>query len=366
MSTVLVHDWLLFEAGAEKVLAEMAKLFPGPIYTLFSDKQVFAGCDVRPSKLNVAKTFYRHLLPFYPRAVQRFDLSEADLILSSSHAVAKGIRKRPDQLHICYCHTPMRYVWDLEGEYRQMHGLDRGAKKWVADRVFPKLREFDRQAQVDFFIANSQTVAERIKRLYGREATVIYPPVDVEKFPLVEKKEEFYLAHSRLVPYKRVDLVVKAFAKMPQRKLVVMGSGPEEKKLRKLATPNVTFLGWQKETAEVLGKARALIFPAFEDFGIIPVEAMACGTPVIAYGKGGVTETVNEKTGLFFHDQEAIVQAVEEFEEKEQMFDPRTIRNHALKFSRERFTEEFSQFVTHHLTCWRTGKAASASDENGS
>lgn len=352
MKTSIVHDWLVAKGGAEKVLEAIHSLFPAKVYTL-----VKAGSwpyEVETSFLQrvpFSTKYYRYLLPFFSRAIESFDLSEYDLILSSSHAVAKGVRKREGQLHICYCHTPVRYAWDLQEQYLSTL---KGLKKTLAKRTLAKLREWDLRtaAGVDHFIANSKFVAKRIKTTYGRESTVIYPPVDVESFQLQKGKEPFYLAASRLVPYKRIDLIVEAFANMPQKRLVVIGDGPEMAKVRAKASSNVEILGYQ--TGEVLcdymQRAKAFVFAAEEDFGIVPVEAQACGTPVLAFGKGGARETVVEGvTGHFFEEQvvESLIQGVQAFERMD--FDPLAIRRHAQQFSTERFKKEYAAFVERAL-----------------
>ena len=357
MKTVLVHDWLITEGGAEKVLSALHSLFPGPIHTLFYDKKKMGHLSFSKEKiytsflqnLPFSIEYYRILLPFFPYAIQRMDLSEADFILSSSHAVAKGVIKRKDQLHICYCHTPIRYAWDLKESYlRPLNPL----KRAIADALLKKIQKWDFRSsnRVDAFIANSQYVAERIKRNYQREATVIYPPVDVEKFFLSKEREDYYITHSRLVPYKRLDLLVEAFSQMPEKRLLIVGKGPEEKKLRNLARNNVEFLGYlqEEELALVLSKAKAYVFAAEEDFGISVVEAQASGLPVIALGKGGVLEIVLEGiTGIFFKEAEifSVIEAVKDFEKKESSFDSELIRKRAEMFSLQRFQKEILAFI---------------------
>ena len=346
MKTAIVHDWLLSSiGGAEKVLQELYRLFPSPIYTLFWNKKPFFNAKMVPSVLQrlpwTLKKF-RLYLPLFPYAIEQFDLRGYDLILSSSHCVAKGVLTHPDQLHICYCHTPMRYAWDLTHDYgKEAHFLGR----WILHY----LRGWDVHSthRVDHFIANSHFVKKRILRTYGRDAAVIYPPVDTEFFQLQEEKEEFYLAVSRLVAYKKIDLLVEAFAQMPQRRLIVVGDGPERGKMRCLS--NVEFLGAQSDVAlrEFYQKARALLFPGIEDFGIVPVEAMACGTPVLALRSGGVTETVlDQGTGLFFEEQtvQAIHDVITRFEQSS-LWSPAQIRAHALQFSKERFRQQMQSTV---------------------
>jgi glycosyltransferase involved in cell wall biosynthesis len=333
-------------------------------------------------RLPRAKEKYRSYLPLMPFAVRRFDLSGYDLIISNSHSVAKGVKKHPRQLQICYCHTPMRYAWDLRDQYLKESGLDAGIKGAAVKFILNRIRKWDFRTaqQVDHFIANSNYIRDRIKRAYGKDAAVIYPPVDIDRFKLSDKRDNYFLAVSRMVPYKRMDLIVEAFSQtgLP---LVVIGDGPDFEKVKNKAKKNIEFLGYQKESvlAEYMQKARAFVFAAEEDFGIVPVEAQACGTPVIAFGKGGVTETVvacqesgvrsqNSEvgarrclahiedsgyehtlppTGVFFHEQtpEALIHAVTTFLKAEDTFNSRDIRKNAERFSRERFRSEFRDFT---------------------
>jgi len=357
MKTALVHDWLTTLAGAEKVLEAIYELYPSPIFTLVKNEtnlkgSVFENAEVKTSfiqKLPFAKKAYRNYLPLFPLAVEQFDLREFEVVISSSHAVAKGVLTSSEQLHICYCHTPIRYAWDLYHEYLS----ELGAFKRAAAALFLHyIRMWDQGTanRVDHFVANSKYVAKRIKKIYGRDATVIYPPVDVKKFEVGTKKEDFYLTASRMVPYKKIDLIVRAFSHLPDKRLMVIGDGPDFEKIKKVAPPNVELLGYQpfEVLKDYLKRAKAFIFAAEEDFGILPVEAQAAGTPVIAYGRGGVTETVVEgKTGLFFYRRtpQEIAEAVKRFEAAEDRFDPIEIRKHAEKFSKERFKREFQQFV---------------------
>ncbi len=360
MKIALVHDWLMTIAGGEKVLEEIYKLYPSPIYTLVKRQDglkgsIFEKALIHTSfiqKLPFSKTKYRSYLPFFPLAIEQFNLLEYDLIISSSHAVAKGVLTNSNQLHICYCHTPMRYAWDLYHTYLKESGLEKGIKGLIAKFILHYIRVWDYTTanRVDYFIANSKYIAKRIKKIYGRDSTVIYPPVNVDKFELYTQKEDFYITASRMVPYKKIDLIVETFSKFPDRKLVVIGDGPDFEKIKKKAGKNVELLGYQpfEVLKNYMQKAKAFIFAAEEDFGIVPVEAQACGTPVIAYGKGGVTETVvNGKTGIFFREQtvESLIEAIKNFEERENTFDPLEIRKNAEKFSKERFKKEFKEFV---------------------
>lgn len=360
MKTALVHDWLVASVGgAENVLQEIYSIYPAPIYTLISNPAALKGTLFEEAKiyrsfidrLPWSRKNFRSYLPLFPMAVEQFDLRSYDLILSSSHCVAKGIRRHTDQLHICYCHTPMRYIWDLSEDYLKDAGLESGVKGAIVRYFLQNLQDWDIESsnRVDYFIANSHYVAQRIRRIYGRDAAVIYPPVDTDYFQLGRQREDFYLTSSRLVAYKKIQLIVEAFSNIPKRKLVVVGDGPEMKKIRKIAGKNVELLGYQSNAAlrELVQKAKAFIFASIEDFGIAPVEAMAAGTPVIALRRGGSTETVIDQcTGLFFEEQTAasIRDAVKRFERLE-CWDPKMIRTHALQFSSGRFRTEYRSFI---------------------
>ena len=319
--------------------------------------------------LPFAKSKYRAYLPLMPLAIEQLDLSAYDLVLSSSHAVAKGVLTGPDQLHICMCYSPIRYAWDLQHQYLQESGLDSGIKGWLAKYLLHKIRIWDLRTAngVDQFIAISQFVARRIHKVYRRDSVVIYPPVSTEDFALRQSKEDFYLTASRLVPYKKVELIVQAFAKMPDKHLIVIGTGPDFAKIQKIATPNVTMMGYQAHAAlrEHLQKAKAFIFAAEEDFGIIPVEAQACGTPVIAFGKGGALETIRGQsdqtpTGVFFYEQtvESIVAAVSLFENQYfEKIKPQDCRDNANKFAQSRFRAEFQDFVERKWSEFKKGES---------
>ena len=358
MKISLVHDLLISIAGGEKVLDALCSLYDAPIYTLFSkesalQKSSFANHSLHHSflqKLPKIHSYYRNLLPLFPLAISQFDLSGYDLILSSSHAVAKGEKTRENQIHICYCHTPMRYSWDLQ-EFHISHLNP--LKKWLARPILKYLRAWDRKThtRVDHFIANSQCVAKIIAEHYNRKASVIYPPVDTHLFPISKTREDYYFTCSRLVPYKRIDLLIKAFAQMSNRRLIIIGDGPEMKSLKAMAPKNVELLGKQSDDVlrEILSRARAFVFAAEEDFGICVVEAQAAGIPVIAFGKGGALETVlSEKTGIFFEKQtpENLIKAIEYFERIEGGFDPKVIQKNAERFSKERFQTQIQNFVS--------------------
>lgn len=370
MKIAIVHDWLVTYAGAERVLEQMLKVFPeADLYSMvdFLPEDSRGFIQNKPVKtsfiqrLPKAKKHYRQYLPLMPLAVEQLNLSGYDLILTSSHAVAKGVLVGPDQIHISYVHSPIRYAWDLQHQYLRESGLDHGLKGWVAKLILHYVRLWDYRTSngVDCFIANSNFIARRIWRVYRREAKVIYPPVDVAAFDFSENKEDFYLTASRMVPYKKIDLIVEAFTKMPDRTLVVIGDGPDFAKIRAKAGPNVKLLGYQpfEILKSHMQRARAFVFAAEEDFGIIPVEAQACGTPVIAYGKGGALETIRgtdaqEPTGLFFPEQtvSALCQAVTDFEnEVESNISPQACRENALRFSPECFRKAYEEFILEHL-----------------
>jgi glycosyltransferase involved in cell wall biosynthesis len=359
ISTAIIHEWLVTIAGAESVLQSIHKLFPGSIYTLFHDPDAlkqsqWANIPVTTSLLQrfpLARRHHRLFLPLFPMAVEQFDLRRHKLIISSSYAVAKGVLNSSDQLHICYCHSPMRYVWDLTFEYLEAEGFKRGVKSFFVRLLLHYIRMWDMVSsnRVNEFIANSHYIAHRIKKCYNREAKVIYPPVDVDQFYVGEKKENYFITLSRLVGYKRIDIIINAFneLKLP---LVIVGDGPAMKKLKGIAGSTITFAGHQesKEVQKLLSGARAFVFSAEEDFGIVNVEAQASGLPVIAFGRGGALETVVEgTTGLFFYKQETecLIEKIKEFLRKEESFDPHEIRKNAERFPRSRFETEFKAFV---------------------
>ena len=360
MKTALVHEWLINIAGSEKVLESIYNLFPSPIYTLVKNKDnlektAFGNATIITSfiqSLPNASKAYKTYLPLFPLAIEQFNLSEYDVIISSSHAVAKGTLTRSDQLHICYCHTPIRYAWDLYHLYLKKSGLSKGLRGVLAKLILHYIRMWDVATahRVDYFIANSKYTAKRIKKIYNRESTVIYPPVDIDRFQLCSKKEDFYVMVSRMTPYKNVDLIVDAFSHMPEKRLVVIGEGTDCKKIKVIAGKNVELLGHCSFDImkQYMEKAKAFVFGAEEDFGISLVEAQACGTPVITYGKGGALESVVEsKTGLFFEEQtnKSIIETVEKFEKIQDSFDYSVIRKNAEKFNIDCFKNEFKKFV---------------------
>ncbi len=360
MKKALISDWYYVNGGAEKVIHSINSIWDDFDHFALIDflndedrKFILNGKKAKTSfiqKLPTVKKNHRKFLQLFPIAIEQFDLRDYDLIISSSSAVAKGIKTNKNQLHICYCHSPMRYAWDLREQYLKDAGLNKGLKGLYTKSVLDKIQKWDlsNSDNVDFFIANSKHIAERIKKIYNRESTVIYPPVDVDFFSLEEIKEDYYFTASRLVQYKKTQLIIEAFNQLPHLKLIVAGDGPELEKLQKTAKNNIEFVGYieNKKLRSLMQKAKAFVFAAEEDFGIIPVEAQACGTPVIALAKGGTLETVIEnKTGIFFVEQSAekIKQAVLNFETKN--FDPQIIREHAVTFSKQRFEKEIKEFI---------------------
>ncbi|MBR8314507.1 glycosyltransferase [Burkholderia dolosa] len=364
LRVAIVHDWLVTYAGAERVLEQIIACFPdADLFSLvdfLDDRGFVRGKPVTTSfiqKLPFARTRYRSYLPLMPLAIEQLDVSGYDLVISSSHAVAKGVLTGPDQVHISYVHSPIRYAWDLQHQYLEQSNLTHGPKSLLARLILHYIRNWDTRTAnaVDGFIANSAFIARRIRKVYHRDAAVIFPPVDVDAFSLNDAKEDFYLTASRMVPYKKIDLIVDAFSRTPERKLVVIGDGPEMQKIRAKAGPNVEIMGYQPFAVlhDRMRRAKAFVFAAEEDFGISVVEAQACGTPVIAYGKGGALETVLDPqsdanpTGLFFDEQTpaAIVAAVDEFERAPQRFTPRACRANAERFSADTFRRRFLDYV---------------------
>ncbi len=366
MKVAVVHEWLYVSAGAERVLEQILAVFPqADLYSLIDflpadQRALVQGKDVHTSfvqHLPLARTRHRLYLPLLPLAIEQFDLSAYDLVISNAYSIAKGVLTGPDQLHISYIHSPMRYAWDLQHQYLEESGLQRGPKSWLARAVLHRLRTWDVGSAngVDHFIANSNFVARRVEKVYRRSAEVVYPPVDVSAFTLYEPKEDFYVTASRMVPYKKVALIAEAFSQMPDKRLVVIGDGPEFRKVKAKAAPNVELLGHQPFSVlkRYLQRAKAFVFAAEEDFGIVPVEAQACGTPVIAYGKGGALETVRglgaeRPSGVFFEEQtlSALQQAVGLFEASRARFVPAVISRHAQAFNVDRFRQEFGHAVT--------------------
>jgi len=356
----LVHDWLNNDRGGEKVLAAIAELFPkADIYTLFYKKgsinPYFEKFSIKASYLNhlpMVHHYHRYLLPLLPHAIERFDLREYDLVISTSHCVAKGVIVAPQATHICYSFTPMRYAWD---QYQTYFG-----DKWYEPLVscfmhYLRIWDIASSHRVDHFVTLSEWVRQRIQRYYQRSSAVIHPFVDLETYrPSTKPPEDYYLAAGALVRYKRFDLAIQMAERM-NRKLKIVGTGPEMESLKQIAGPNVTFLGRcsNEQLRQLYGQCRALIFPGEEDFGIIPLEVMACGRPVIALGKGGILDTVVEKeTGVFFYEANvrSLEKAIRYFEQNEESFQKATCRKRAEGFSRTHFQKDFLDFVMKILT----------------
>lgn len=362
MKVAIVEEWLVY-GGAARVLEQALECFPDA--TLFAtvdalqadQREHLNDRKVSESLLRFipgARRKYRWLLALMPFAVQSHNLSGFNVILTLHHAAANGVRSGRNQLHLSYTHTPMRYAWDMRDFY--LSGLASGARACLVRSALNQLRNWDlrNSTKVDRYVANSAYVAERIRRCYGREASVIYPPVDVDKFTECGEKADYYLAVSRLVSYKRLDIIAAAFAGMPDKRLIIVGDGPEKAKVTDAAGPNVKLLPYQPEAEiqHLMQKARAFVFAADEDFGIVPVEAQACGTPVIAYARGGVLESVvgadgDQQTGVFFPSQtpQSVRQAVEHFETVRGRISPHTCRTNAMRFSVPRFRTELKEFV---------------------
>ena len=365
MKVAIVHEWLVTRAGSEKVVEEILGLYPdADLFTLIcalppGQDGMIRGRKVTTSFLQNmwgARTRHRLFMPLMPLAVEQFDLSSYDLVISSSHAVAKGVITGPNQVHISYIHSPMRYAWDLQHTYLAESGLTRGFRSALARVLLHYLRIWDMRTAngPERMIANSAYIARRIAKVYRREADVVFPPVDIEAMPFSTERGDFYLAASRMTPYKRMALIASAFARTPDKKLVIIGDGPELPLVRRIATPNIEVLGYLGDAPlrDYMRRAKAFVFAAEEDFGIMPVEAQACGAPVIAFGRGGALETVvgpqaARPTGLFFDSQseEAIIAAVERFEAESERFRPENCRANAERFSRNAFRSAFKAIV---------------------
>lgn len=365
MKVAIVHDWLTTWAGAEKALAELLACYPeAELFTVvnFLDDQHIPSLEDRTihtsfiQRLPGARRHYRRYMPLMPLAVEQFDLKGFELVISSSHAVAKGVITDPEAYHVCYCYSPMRYAWDMQHQYLRQSGHARGLMSAIMRWQLHRLRQWDYLSaqRVDHFIAISRYIERRIGKCYRRDSDVIYPPVSIEKFRHDRPRDDFYLAASRMVPYKRIDLVIEAFNRMPEKRLIVIGDGPDYKRLAALAGDNVTLLGYQPDEVLVdhLERTRAFVFMAEEDFGILPVEAQAAGAPVIGYGVGGTAETViHGETGLLTSEQsiEALQESVATFEHvrlsSAEVFSAARCREQASRFARNRFQAEFSASV---------------------
>ncbi|MCD5974153.1 glycosyltransferase family 4 protein [Pseudomonas quasicaspiana] len=369
MRIAIVHDWLVTYAGAERVLASLINIWPqADLFSVIDflsdqDRAHLQGKVAKTTfiqRLPKAKTHYQRYLPLMPLAIEQLDLSGYDLIISSSHAVAKGVLSGPDQLHVSYVHSPIRYAWDLQHQYLLESGMSSGFKSKVARMILHYIRMWDQRTSsgVDDFVANSHFIGGRISKAYRRESTVIYPPVDTVNFTPQDTKQDYYFTASRMVPYKRMPMIIEAFAAMPDKRLIVIGDGPEMAKAKLIHAPNVTLLGFQPFAVllEHMRNAKAFVFAAEEDFGISPVEAQACGTPVIAFCKGGVLETVcgldhPQPTGVFYDQQtvSSLVAAVGEFEAAHARISVQACRANAERFGAQRFEDEMRSFVESRL-----------------
>jgi len=359
----IVHDWLYVIGGAERVLREILNCYPdADVFTLFDvlkpSDRAYLGFDRAHTSflqnMPFIRTRHRSYLPLMPLAIEQFDLSKYDLVISSSYAVAKGVITGPDQVHVAYVHSPMRYAWDLQHSYLRESGYSHGIKSAIARLILHRMRIWDTRTAhgPDAIIANSAFVARRIRKVYGRHARVIHPPVTLSTLNVDVPRAQHFLVASRLVHYKNIEAVVRSFRLLPDLQLVVAGDGPDAKKLRELATPNVIFTGFvsDERLRHLMTTARAFIFASEEDFGIIPVEAQSEGTPVLALGRGGVRETVAtglHRTGMFFAQPEpgVIAECVRAFEMQEHLFSRSACRAQAKQFAPERFRSQFKAFV---------------------
>ncbi|SNR24595.1 Glycosyltransferase involved in cell wall bisynthesis [Maribacter sedimenticola] len=379
MKKALIHDWYTVYGGAERCVESITNIWQDfDHYSLVDDLSlenrniILKGKPTTNSfiqKLPFGKSKYRNYLPLFPLAIEQFDLGEYEVIISSSSSVAKGVLTRPDQLHISYVYSPVRYAWDLYHQYLKESGLEKGFKGMLAKYFLYKLRLWDYSTanRPNYYIAISKYVAERIKKTYNKESIIIYPPVDTKSFTISNETEEYYITCSRMVPYKKIDLIVEAFS-LTNNKLIVIGKGPDYQKIKQLAADNVELLGFveKNKVLSLIKRAKAFIFAAEEDFGIAPIEAQAAGVPVIAYGKGGILETVkgqfpgaktidSSSTGVFYEEQNisSLLNAVDYFNKNIAVFDKETIRQNAQRFSVERFETEFKETVEALYKDWK-------------
>lgn len=365
-SIAIVCDWLESYAGAERVIEEIINIFPqAEIFAVVDfvaeeDRFFLKNKPVKTTfiqRLPFSKKLYRHYLPLMPFAIEQLDLRNYDIIISSSHAVAKGVITSPDQLHISYIHSPLRYAWDMHNEYLEQSGVSSGIKSWLIRYLLHKIRIWDVTSaqRIDHIIANSKFIAKRIKKFYNRTADVIYPPVDISTFqPGTENRKNYYITVSRLVGYKKTDLIIDAFRNLPDEEIIIIGDGPEKKKLMENLPSNVKLLGFQpqEKIISLLQEAKAFIFAAREDFGIAPVEAQACGTPVIALNAGGTLETIvnidcDNPTGILFEsqDRESIINAIKRFNESSGKITSENCRKQAERFSSSTFRNNIKIYI---------------------
>ena len=366
MKIAIVHDWLINLGGAEQFLKDLLSIYPkADLFTVVDFLDEESRKFIQNKKITTtfiqrmpkAKSKYRNYLPFMPLAIEQLDLSEYDLVISSSYCVAKGIITSPNQVHISYVHSPIRYAWDLQNQYLREAGLDKGLKGWMAKIILHYMRIWDTRTAngADYFIANSKFIAKRIWKCYHRKADVIYSGINLDDFSFYDKKDDFYLTASRMVPYKKMDLIAEAFTAMPDKKLIIIGEGPDFEKIKAKAGTNVILMGYQPFDIlkDYMQRAKAFVFAAEEDFGRVPVEAQACGTPVIAYGKGGVLETVrglgikDKPTGIFFDKQtkDSLIDAVNKFEQQNNLIKYKDCRENALEFGLDKFKYNFKNYV---------------------
>mgnify|MGYP003362376165 FL=1 len=378
MRVAIVHEWLEHYAGSERVIEQLLIMYPqAEIFAIVdfmpqAERSMLGGRPVRTTfiqKLPFARRCFRYYLGLMPVAIEQLDLSGFDLVISSNHAVAKGIITGPDQVHVCYVHSPMRYAWDMQAAYLRQGGIERGLRGLYARWLLHRLRNWDVRsaAGVDVFVANSSYIARRIRKVYRRNATVVFPPVDIDRFEMSTAPRQDYVVVSRLVPYKRIDLVVEAFRRMPERVLHVAGDGPERERIAALAdnVPNIILHGRVSdvEVLRMMRQARAFVFAAEEDFGIAMVEAQACGTPLIVFGRGGACDIVRDMgdaggaTGVFFDEQgaDAIITAVERFESIQDRITPQACHANAQRFSQSAFRQSMSSVVEQALHEMRPG-----------
>lgn len=365
LKVAIIHDWFITIGGAEKVLSQLLQLYPNAdvfcVVDFFNEPQrnkILLGKSTKKTfiqRLPFSRQLYRFMVPFFYKSIEKFDLKEYDLIISSSHSIAKGVRKSEGQIHICYCHTPMRYVWNMKKTYLEQIPFP---FKSIAMRQLQKMKDWDFSTaqSIDYFIANSYFVASRIQKNYHRDSSVIHPPVDKNYFTIQTElpdpsfPQNYFLVVSRLVHYKKIKLIIEAFHHFPNEHLIIIGEGPQEKALKQIAQKNTTFVGYQSNemVKKYFQNAQAVLLAAVEDFGITSLEAQACGTPIIALNYGGYKETVvNSETGLLFKEQtvDSLTTTLHLFLKKERQFDKESIRKHAEKFSNERFRQEIKEFV---------------------